>query len=355
MQNANLKNILNLIINEDMDKANVLLHQWFVEQTKAVHENMMQEDDMTSSIKDDQDAIDSEEFYGESDLGEDDDNEGDDDSAQVDADAASDVMSGDDDDAGLDDGTGDDASSVPSDVTTVSTDPTVIGDQFSDLQADLARLQKEFEMISGGGDASATDADADTDGMGTDSVPATDPSDDLASEGIMEDDGDDGEDDDGADSDSDSDDTDDDAGDDDDDAGGDDDLDESFFSDLDFDDIAEAVAMKPVKKPTMKDGKEVGAEGSVNTNKKSSLPQKSLSKRQGGDPVEIKNDEHNGFAREKAPSTKTNKTGENSKPCFKDGTSKVPAKGSSKATLNKTQGKVNDKSVISGESKKKGL
>lgn len=347
MQNADLKKILNLIINEDMDDANVLLHQWFVEQTKAVHESMMQEDDTTSSIKNDQDAIDSEEFYGESDLGEDegnDDDEGDNDSSQVDADAASEVMSGDDDDDDLD--PSDSTGGVPDDVTDVSTDPGVIKDQFADLQSDLARLQKEFNMIAGNGDEGSLDADADTDGMGTDDVPAIDPDSDLASEGITEDDSGDGDDDDDDDS----------AGDDDDDAGGDDDgLDESFFSDIDFDDIAEAVAMKPVKKPTMKDGKEVGAEGSVNTNKKSSLPQKSLSQRQGGDPVEIKNDEHKGFEREKAPSTKTNKTGDNTKPCFKDGMSKVPSKGNSKATLNKAQGKVNDKSVISGEPKKKGL
>lgn len=343
MPNADLKKILNLIINEDSDKANVLLHQWFVEQTKAVHENMMQEDDMTSSIKSDQDAIDSEEFYGESDLGDEDD-------TQVDAEAAADVDSGDDNDDGLDNSSDD---SIPSDVTTVSTDPSVIGDQFSDLQADLARLQKEFEMMAGGGDSTGdTDSDdMDSDNLGTDDVAA-----DLASEGISEDedDSDDEEDDDSLNED-DSDDSDDDSDDSDDGDNGDDDLDESFFSELDFDDIAEAVALKPVKKPTMKDGKEVGAEGSVNPNKKSTLPQKSLSQRQGGNPVKIKNDEHSGYAREKAPTTKTNKTGENTKPCFKGGTSKVPAKGDSKASLNKTQGKTNDKSVISGESKKKGL
>lgn len=330
MQDANLKEILNLIINEDTDKANVLLHQWFVEQTKAVHENMMQEDDITSSIKDDQDAVKAEEFYGESDLSDD---EGDDDSDDIDSEAAADVEDGSSDDDGLDDI----SDEIPADVTSVTTDPDVIKDQFSDLQADLARLQKEFDMMTG----------ADT-GLSDDmSDDMTDDSMDLENteESVTEDADSDMDD---ADADSDAD-----AGNDGDNAG-EDDLDESFFSDLDFDELAEAVAMKPVKVST-KDGKEVGAEGTISQNKKSTLPQKTMTNRQGGTPVKIKSEEHSGFAREKSPTTKSNKTGDNSNACFMDGTSKVPSKGDSKAELNKTQGKVNDKSVISGTPKKKGV
>ena len=71
MQKVDLKKVLDLVINEEMDSASGLLHQWLVEMTKSIHESLMQEDDdvlesddLTNGIEDDQKEIDSEEYFG---------------------------------------------------------------------------------------------------------------------------------------------------------------------------------------------------------------------------------------------------------------------------------------------------
>jgi hypothetical protein len=114
-------------------------------------------------------------------------------------------------------------------------------------------------------------------------------------------------------------------------------------------DLAEAFAgLKTVSHKQAKDGTEVGDAGKVKTNTKSSLPMKKKDKREGGDPVEIKSDDHSGFNLESAPKVKDapKKDVENAKKDPK----KVTGKGG-KALLNKKDGFGSDSpdSPISGK------
>lgn len=114
-------------------------------------------------------------------------------------------------------------------------------------------------------------------------------------------------------------------------------------------DLAEAFAgLKTVAHTQTKDGTEVGKAGKVKTNTKSTLPMKKKDKREGGEAVEIKSDDHTGFAIEKAPKVKDapKKDIENAKQDPK----KVSVKGG-KALLNKKDGFGSDspESPISGK------
>jgi hypothetical protein len=97
------------------------------------------------------------------------------------------------------------------------------------------------------------------------------------------------------------------------------------------------------------EGAQVGEEGKVPVNKKSTLPSKKSDKRVGGEPVEIKADEHKGHALEKAPVVKDAPVKghvQNSK----DDPKKVGAEKG--ALLNKMDGSVNTQSPISGKGAK---
>lgn len=315
MPKTDLKKILNLIINEEMEQADSLLHKWFVEQTRQIHESILEDD---GSIKRDQDSIEAEEYFGEDDLS------GDLDDDSLDRDAEDEAEQSTDDDDGLDDS--DDTESGED----LSTDPEEISDQFDDMTAQLERLQKEFLAITGEEDED--DDSIDSQGIGDSEVPDMDSEDDLTSEGITEDE--DEDEDENSDEDS-------------------DDLDESLFDDIDFDSLSEDISLKPVKTKTGKG--EVGNGKSFKENGKSPLPQEKVSNRVKGTPVKIKSDDHKGFDREKSPSLKDSATGDNSRKCSMAGTSKVPPKGSNKATLNKEEGfgKNNSQSPISGKMRKK--
>ena len=158
MQKVDLKKVLDMLINEEQDKAEGLLHQWFVEKTKAIHENLMQDDDvLENDIEDDQDEVQSEEFYGEAEGSEDED-----DGKEVDALASDDVsndLDGDDDDGTVDHVPGGDDEPFTGSEEDMTTDPAAIMDQFDDLQSDLARLKAEFEKITG--DDGSEDPDGD--------------------------------------------------------------------------------------------------------------------------------------------------------------------------------------------------
>lgn len=70
MQKVDLNKVLEMLINEEHEEATGLLHEWFVDMSKSVHESLMSEDDAAQDIADDQEAIESEEFYGEAEDGE---------------------------------------------------------------------------------------------------------------------------------------------------------------------------------------------------------------------------------------------------------------------------------------------
>lgn len=99
------------------------------------------------------------------------------------------------------------------------------------------------------------------------------------------------------------------------------------------------------------EGAQVGEQGKVPVNKKSTLPSKKGDKRVGGEPVEIKSNGHKGHALEKAPKVKdapVKGTIQNDK----DDPKKVADKGDKSALLNKVDGSINTQSPISGKGAK---
>lgn len=99
------------------------------------------------------------------------------------------------------------------------------------------------------------------------------------------------------------------------------------------------------------EGAQVGEQGKVPVNKKSTLPSKKGDKRVGGEPVEIKSNGHKGHALEKAPKVKdapVKGTIQNDK----DDPKKVADKGDKSALLNKVDGPINTQSPISGKGAK---
>lgn len=143
MKTVDLNKVLEMLVNEEQTEAAGLLHEWFVERSKQIHEELMSEDNsLSQDIEDDQEAIESEEFYGEA---QGDDAESDDAEAE-----AEDEMSDDMDDGMSDDmGDGDEMSPESS-----------ISDTIEDLEAVMARLKAEFAEITGeAGEEEVTEAD----------------------------------------------------------------------------------------------------------------------------------------------------------------------------------------------------
>jgi hypothetical protein len=294
-----------MLVNEEQDSAEGLLHQWFVEKTKSIHERMIQEDDifetddLTKPIEDDQDEIEAEEYYGE----DDDSPMGDEDDGAIDADAASDVEA---DDGSDDDMTSD--SDVPADVTTMATDPKAIQDQFADLQSDLARLKAEFAKITG---IDTPDSDSSMD-------PDMDSSMDSTSSP---------------------------------DASGLEDPKESMFSEQDFADLEESFELEKVPTPDMDGTRYAGAGGKVpNLPKTNSLALQKGPDIMKGKPVEINSPEYKGgWKRQEAPAVKQGPLARNQVKTSTDNLEAVPPMGPKGALLNSTKdwGKVASKDMNS--------
>ena len=296
MKKVDLNKVLEMLINEEHAEATGLLHEWFVETTKSIHEELMTEgDELSSDIKDDQEAIKAEEFYSEA--------EGDD---EADKDLDGDV------DAGADAEGNDEVEGE------VEVDAEAdLGDTIEDLEAVMARLKAEYAKITG-------DADVDGDAEG-----------DMDME--MDMDGDNGDDttevEFGADGDVDV------------------ETDESFVPVVeteeddseemteDFADLEESWSLEPVKDPNLDGGKEIGANGAkVSVNDKSPLPNKKPADRFGGKAVEIKATEHKGYDREAAPEVKAKPLLKNQVKNATDGRSSVSKEGDKSAMLNSKAG-----------------
>jgi hypothetical protein len=274
MQRVDLKKVLEMLINEEQGNAEDLLHQWFVEKTKTIHESLMQEDDdvlekedLTKGIEDDKDSIESEEYFGEADF----DEEGDEDS-HIDAIAAADVAKGgnlatddlDGEDAeGFD---GEDAEGLDGEEGG-EPDLAEISDKVEDLESELERLKSKFQAIQGGDeseDDGLDDPDSEGDDAGIDSPLGGDEDAEGEEPG--------------------------------------DDVEEGFLNEFDFVDLDEAFTLELIKDPGLSGSKEVGATGaSVNVNSTSPIPQKKTTERVGGKTVEIKSTQHKGYERETAP------------------------------------------------------
>lgn len=262
MNKVDLNQVLDLLISEDREQASKLLHNWFVDMSKGIHESMMQEEDEVlederlQDIEDAKDDIESEEFYGEGEL-----EDGD---APVDGDAGEEApVDGDVDAAAADLGGEMDAP-----------EEQPVEDRVEDLEATLASLKAQFaELMGGAEDAPEGDVAPEASEDEGEEVQAEE-SLTFESEESEEEEKEE--------------------------------VEESLFDESDFLDLDESFELEPVKNPTMTGGQEVGDAGSkIAVNDRSPLPQnKKGADRVGGKAVEIKAKEHKGYDRETPPAVK---------------------------------------------------
>lgn len=346
MKTVDLNKVLEMLINEEHTEATGLLHEWFVETSKKVHEDIMAEDNsLSQDIEDDQEAIESEEFYSEA--------EGDDEVAADAEEVAADDAEGDMD---LEPGAEiEGPAEVDAEVS--------LGDTIEDLEAVMARLKAEFAEITG--EPVAGEADLE------EAVPAYDPDSGMSPEdyenavadGVFDDEEDyaardlddkiekylghcgpetrariagyldgirgeaDYEDQAAAYMNAEAD-------------GEFGDVDEEVTeSEDDFADLEESWTLEPVKDPNLQGGKEIGAHGAkVHLNDKSPLPEHDAEGRVGGAAVEIKAEEHHGYDREPAPEVKGKPLLKNQVKKSTDGRTKVSKEGDKSAMLNSKAG-----------------
>lgn len=332
MKKVELSQVLDLLIAENKDEASAMLHEWFVGKSKAILEELMQEDDEAlDDIKSDKEEIELEEFYGDVDLEEaDDEIEGDDDMIDGEGDdfggddlegAADDLSDEMGDDMGGDELAGDDMGDEFAG-DEMGAEEMPIEDKVEDLEDQLAALKAEFDELMGAEDDGELEGD-DFDG------------DDM--DGDMDDEADADNVDDGVDADM-----------------ADDSVEgEEVDESEDFSDLEESFDLESVKKPEMKGTKEIGTGKAVSgANGASPIPQKKVNDRAfKGEPVEIKGKQHSGYARETAPAVKTMSKLKNQVSKAKDGMSKANPKGDSSAELNKSMPKDNTKSPVANKKK----
>lgn len=292
MQKVDLNKVLEMLINEGQEEATGLVHEWLVQMSKSVHESLMQEDDAALGIEDDQDAIESEEFYSEAEDEED---------------------------------TGAEAEELGNEPGAEAEETVEVNK--ADLEAVMDNLKAEFAALMGGEEV-ADDSDMDAD-FDMDAAPEAGVEADLdleagepeVEESVFE-------------------------------AEEEEELEEGD----EFADLEESFDLETVADPAMADGKEVGKGGKVTQNTKSPLPSHKVSDRAfKGEPVEIKATEHKGFEREAAPEVKAKPLLKNQVKKATDGRPEVSKEGDKSAMLNKKDGFGSDspKSPLSGVKKGK--
>lgn len=208
-----------------------------------------------------------------------------------------------------------DADEISDDVTSFSTDPDVIQDQFADVNADLERLEAEFDEIFGD---SSSDVDIDDEEYTDEdeiSEEVTDSELDADEDDMMND------------------------LDDDDDFGP-------------YDDLAEALKLDLVSIPDLEDedGDEVGSgnDGIKGQNTKSPALQRGVDERfEGAGPVEIKSPNNvKGYPEFPKPNVKEGNGAKGTIRNKAEPLTNVPEGGDKSATLNKSFPKGNDKSIL---------
>jgi len=301
MKTVDLSKVLEMLINGEHGEATGLLHEWFVDRSKQIHEGLMTEDtSLSQDIEDDQEAIKSEEFYGEAD--EDADAEGEE---ELDGDVDADVEGDIDADADVDGGEFEGPEEVSAE--------EALGDTIESLEDTILRLKAEFAAITGdevvgdevaGDDMNANFGDDEAEPVGAEAdMEPTEENFAFESEES------------------------------------DDDAEEVTESEDDFADLEESWTLEPVKDPNLNGGKEIGADGAkVHLNDKSPLPEHDADARVGGKAVEIKSDHHEGHEREAAPEVKAKPLLKNQVKHATDGRTKVSKEGDKSAKLNSKDG-----------------
>lgn len=325
MKKVDLNKVFEMLINEEHDEATNLLREWFIEKTKAVHEELMAEEDdeLSSDIEDDQEAIKAEEIYGEA--------------AEDEIEAGEEVLDSDEE-------TEEDAEDD-------------LGDTIEDLEAAMARLKAEYNKIVGSEDEEIEEEignrvdDEDRDEL-EDSydaeIPAT--GDEVIIKGkkgvvgeqtdediyggpsefvVTFEDGTSGvfsvDEITGVSVDETNDHMD---------MGSDD-----IEGDEDFSDLEESWDLETVRDKLQNvEGALVGDEGKIKVNTQSGFLSKKPSERLAGKPVEIKSTEHKGYEREKAPAVKATNMKKNGHTRSTDGRTTISKEGDKSALLNSKAG-----------------
>lgn len=174
MANTKLMKVMEYLINEQEDKARDLLHQIFIEKARAIHEEMMTDEDMDETmggdmgdhLRDDISEIEAEEHYDEDTDMEDDGAEGAVEDLGDELEVSDDE--GDEDHMDMDADMGDDADADDTDEEEVEVDMDSgedhddIKHELQDLEAAIEELKAEFEALKQGeaGEEEHMDADA---------------------------------------------------------------------------------------------------------------------------------------------------------------------------------------------------
>lgn len=296
-------------LNGEADKAQELFHQFVVARARQIHESMRNGEDPLVEGFDDN--VDADTYFTEDDLatlsdGEEDvtDSVGDEDG--LDGDAEGEDFGG--DDMGEDEATADLGDDLGDDMDMDDGAAESTDEKLDELTAKLNELIAAFDEANGNDAGGDDDMD---DGFGGEPADAGD---EFA----------------------------------------DDDFDGGEEGEDEFDKIGESVTSELDKVAvTMVDGKEIAAGGTFAQQRKSTLPQKKIGERQGGEPVVIKSSTHTGFDREAAPSVADMKKRRNTMKKSTEGRSGVSGgaeKGEGKELGGKTVAK-NTKSPLSGLSK----
>ncbi len=295
-----LNKLLEHLISNDQDAATALIHDYFVEAARGIHESFIAEEDLDDELSDDEvmddDSIDDAEGEVEDELVDDGDMGDEDMDSDMDADMDAD-MDGEEGEVELE-------------------------DRVEDLESQLEKLQAEFDELSAVEDEEHEEMGLDGD-FGDEDEAVEGDDEEVEDEEAAEDDGEEVEDE-AAEGEEE----------------GDDDLEESIsWDDDDFLSLGES-AYEDLQKVnvTMSQG-EIGTGSKVAGEQASPVVSRAPGERAGGKAVEVKSTNHTGYDREKAPSSKEG-TGaaspRNVRSTATAGNEKVTKGGNS--TLNSTKG-----------------
>ena len=305
MSNNKLLKVMDYLINEQEDKARELLHQLFIEKARAIHEELMSEDDMEEEtlggdkglglgdeIRSDIEEVENEEHYGDGTM------------EDVDLDDAVDDLSdelGDDEDE-VDVADHDDEEDMDADAEEMDHDEESQEERISDLEQEIEELKALYADLNDGGTHHEEEGEEE-EGVDENWMDETDDLEEW------------------------------------------DDLEES----LDL----ETVAVNAKKAAEVGSGKFARPEANTKSAVASNAPNMN-----GAKPVVTKSKNHSGYGMESAPTSGDMKLGDNRRKKSTQDTSHVSKEGSTKALINKDRsegfGAPNQKSPIgSGTTPKK--
>jgi len=316
MQKVDLTKVLDLLIAEEQEEAGKLLHEWFVGKSKAILEEIMQEDDAAlDDIEDAKAEIQSEEFYSDIDL----DEASDEDEEEVDVDFGGEEGEVAGDELATDDAVAD----LGDELGAHEAEDEVVADKVEDLEAQLAELKAEFDKLMGLEDGEAEvaldvdgdgEADLEADVVGIDLGESEELEEEVLDE--AEEELDEGE--------------------------------EVVAEDEDFVSLEESFELERVADPDLSGDETIGDGEKIHVETHSPLPNKKPVDRVGGKAVEIKGKTHKGYDRETPPAVEGKPLLKNQVKNAKEDLTPVKKGGDASALLNKAPAADKGKSPIGG-------